>query len=273
MNRKEAFEELQTYEEVKVAVLGENRRPPLGEEIPVRLQQLIIDCWSEDPDERPEFSEILEQLTAIGIDLAVPDHDGSAFWTLYANKEESLAWTQFWGLFEQFCPRLKVEVQTKPELEDCMRALLLGKITSDKAGIVTIHNWGKFLSLFGPLSGKSPSLFEKVVGLCREPYFHGDITSQEAFAKLHDKPSGTFLVRVSQQPGFFTVSCKGKGQKNVIHTRIAVHSDGRVSVDNQFFATIPGLVTGRPDLLMIPCSGSEFQMLFRTPAESENAYV
>lgn len=44
----------------KIVVKGE--RPLMNDSIPDRFKKLIEQCWSQDPNERPEFSEIVYQL-------------------------------------------------------------------------------------------------------------------------------------------------------------------------------------------------------------------
>lgn len=50
---------------VIVGVTKENMRPPIGGECPVLYAQLMRDCWSQEPKNRPTFEEILHRLPYI----------------------------------------------------------------------------------------------------------------------------------------------------------------------------------------------------------------
>lgn len=43
-------------------IVNENFRPPFNQQIQYSYQQLIEKCWLQNPDERPSFSEIIDQL-------------------------------------------------------------------------------------------------------------------------------------------------------------------------------------------------------------------
>ena len=51
--------------ETAMAVAMEHLRPKIPRYCPEEIQQLIIEGWSHDPEDRPDFQEILERLLAI----------------------------------------------------------------------------------------------------------------------------------------------------------------------------------------------------------------
>jgi hypothetical protein len=41
------------------------QRPPVDVSVPKQLQDLIGSCWDQQPEQRPDFVAILEQLNAM----------------------------------------------------------------------------------------------------------------------------------------------------------------------------------------------------------------
>lgn len=60
------------------AAAQEHRRPKwgisgrVGHEVPQRLRSLVELCWAADPDMRPEFDEIVVELTECLTSLPIP---------------------------------------------------------------------------------------------------------------------------------------------------------------------------------------------------------
>eukprot|EP01105_Mastigella_eilhardi_P023434 TRINITY_DN58_c0_g2_i2.p1 TRINITY_DN58_c0_g2~~TRINITY_DN58_c0_g2_i2.p1 ORF type:complete len:164 (+),score=5.93 TRINITY_DN58_c0_g2_i2:20-511(+) len=83
--------------------------------------------------------------------------------------------------------------------------------------------------------------------------------NQVQFRPHNPQPS---LPPYSQQPGYFTISYRDDST-NVSHTRVAVGSDGRVTVDKRtYYASVVQLVDARRDVLAVPCTGSALAALF-----------
>lgn len=56
------FEELKFNSQIEIQVVNHNYRPPLPSEISEKTRELIIECWSANPEERPTALEIVKRL-------------------------------------------------------------------------------------------------------------------------------------------------------------------------------------------------------------------
>jgi hypothetical protein len=52
-------EEFQAHR-IKIAIINDQLRPALWDKWPKPLTQLIRDCWQNDPDKRPSFTQIID---------------------------------------------------------------------------------------------------------------------------------------------------------------------------------------------------------------------
>jgi len=83
-------------------------------------------------------------------------------------------------------------------------------------GEVSIVRFGKILDIFGPLDTE---LLDRMFGFMSEKWFHGDMTKEEAYELLSDKPIGQYLVRFSSTTSAFVISVVKSGRK-VVHLRV-----------------------------------------------------
>jgi len=101
-------------------------------------------------------------------------------------------------------------------VRECLKLIL----ARDEGQMVHLDWFGSFLSWFGPLDSM---MYVRVVELCKEVWFHGDISTPEATAKLTGLPAGSFLIRFSTSfPGKYTISrlFHHHGNPTVQHARI-----------------------------------------------------
>lgn len=59
---KKPFIEIDKTNQIYKKIVIDGERPKMKETISLRFQKLIKQCWSQNPDERPEFNEIVHQL-------------------------------------------------------------------------------------------------------------------------------------------------------------------------------------------------------------------
>ena len=81
--RKEPFYGLPLYELMN-KVIHEQFRPPIEEVEGEELRALICQCWSPDPEVRPEFAEILKRLQEMPIPASVLEEEGQPSFSLNA---------------------------------------------------------------------------------------------------------------------------------------------------------------------------------------------
>jgi len=127
--------------------------------------------------------------------------------------------------------------------------------------VVSMENWGKILSWFGPLvvRGSGIILLEKLRSLLSNVWFHGNISTPEAESRLSGKGAGTFLIRFStSSPGAFTIS-KVAPNKSINHQRI-IYRVGRGFElgNNVVYHSLDDLVKGQSKELnlLTSCPGS-----------------
>jgi hypothetical protein len=62
--RELPYEDKSTFE-AAAAVAMESLRPPFPDGTPAAWKQLVEDCWQDDPGGRPDFNDIVQQLTKL----------------------------------------------------------------------------------------------------------------------------------------------------------------------------------------------------------------
>lgn len=275
---KEPFAGITSWPVFRKAVCEEGLRPPIPADMLPRLKQLITRCWDARPSVRPSFAQIIPILDETLVDCAVSDEVGREFWKKHFLGKESVHWDAFSRAFaELLC-------LPPPSADDlnfiCLRAILAKKdpdpTLKDPPSIVNLERFGAFLGFFGPLSTKPQpfTILDKVRQLLECPYFHGEVSKEQADQLLSKQPPGTYLLRLSTtREGTFTIS-KVSRSGNVNHQRIEHNR-----VDNVFSVVVPSpqgkkVVSDKyslphlievvaPDLeLLIPCPGSPFESIF-----------
>jgi len=119
-----------------------------------------------------------------------------------------------------------------------LKVLCLEKFLTDEDMMVTLERFGKIIDIFGPLSLSHPGsrlslhslknpilgeeLLAKMFDMMNQPWFHGDMSMNEAFALLKDKDVGVFLVRFSSTTNQFVISnvVRKDGGRFVVHIRV-----------------------------------------------------
>ena len=103
-------------------------------------------------------------------------------------------------------------------VQNCMALLHLKVMFAPRSYKVTLLQFDRVLSLFGPLD---TNFLERLNGTMNLQWFHGDINVNEAERRLSNCAAGTFLVRMSSQRNCFAMSKRTACILNkVAHTRI-----------------------------------------------------
>jgi hypothetical protein len=92
LTQEEPFAQYQSFDKFKDAVCIRHERPEIPADCvpslrqPLRLsvltsaRNLIQRCWDPDPNKRPPFTEIINELDFIIVDCAISDPLGREFW-------------------------------------------------------------------------------------------------------------------------------------------------------------------------------------------------
>jgi len=194
------------------AIVKNGKRPKLPV-CPLRLGNLIKDCWNTVPSKRPSFDEILsDNLFEYSIvEGIVHDRAGAAIWASNFLGKDSAPWADF---VKAFCDYHKVTIK---KLETDNKLILLKTMLADnEKEKVTIEEWAKTLECFGPMNGLN--ILDNMAALFAKEWFFGNFTEKEADVLLTAKKRGTFIVRFSSDPGSFTITTKSK--EGLSHFRI-----------------------------------------------------
>lgn len=245
------------------------------------IQDLLKLCWDKDPNVRPSFKEIVKMLEHILIDSAICDAEGRAFWKQYFPDKQYAPFTEFLPAFLEF--------SGLPEPEelyvDCLKLVLATQLTDNimkPIDIVRIADFGNFLQNFGPIKitrerrnkQETFNIFQRMIGIVKQPWFHGDISREKAEFILRGYKSGYFLVRLSSTvSGCFTIS-RVTPNNTIHHHRIdyklgrgyATRSvlDKKTIIADSKKSLHSFIQLLKPDMhLDSPCPGSKFRYLFK----------
>jgi len=174
----------------------------------------MTDCWSHNPNTRPDFNTIVTRLQQIAIEAEANDDWGSAVWQQIAPNDSDCELIPFVRyLFRCLdLPFLPEDDPSQPTSDvnalnqRCILHLLHSTRSNRLGPVVTLRRFGEVCASFGPL-GDGAECFRRIRETLREPWFWGYLSSAEETRLLGSKPVGTFLIRCStSSPGYFTLS-------------------------------------------------------------------
>jgi len=161
----------------------------------------------------------------------------------------------------------------------CLKALLAQRPSARtetlQGAVVALDHLGLLLEWFGPIGDpeSTPSeatLLAEMRRTLQHAWFHGDVDEQVSLERLSGKPGGTFLVRFSSVPGWFTVS--QITEKRVIQHRRIRHKPGHgYMLDEERFPSLEALVKALA--LTLACDGSRFRHLFEQNKPQVQGYI
>jgi serine/threonine protein kinase len=270
---QELFPHHSDYDVFMEAICEHGERPPIPPDCLPSLRSLMEDCWTANPNRRPEFEEINKRLDEILVEAAINDPKGREFWKKYFLKEHTVKWRDFAERFYQF---LGLELpedrggSTSPAVLNyrCLRALVAHRETdSDRGSQVHIQTFGDILDWFSGMDVRDgETVLDRMRLLLENKWFHGDISSNEAARRFRGKEPGTFLVRFTTNadfPGAFTIT-RFSQQETVSNIRVIQDKNGFYVNKNSVHPTLETLILDLQDTLFLkfPCDGSRFQSLF-----------
>lgn len=227
-------------------------RPNIPNTCPSGIRSLIEVCWNGEPNKRPDFSLILASLN--GINFEMIDSTLQKFF----KEKETVPWPEFVSYASKTLRTEKRELET------------LKPILSDQGAQNALRSaFGGLVQWFGPIipdqtyeadSDMSEGCsLAYIAFMYRQPWFHGKIDAVKSIERLSKQASGSFLIRLSSEPGTFTLSYNAQGK--VYHKRI-VFKNGVYFLGGESFDHLKSIVThfnsnaidpGRNVCLKIPC--------------------
>jgi len=285
VTRKDLFPEYDNIRTYVHAVTAQGVRPPLPKDVPRIVTDLLQDAWNADPSKRPPLAEIVARLDSAVQEVAIPDDAARMWWRMNFGVQEAVPWSRFYtaygtvlGLEEKgddpqkptIPPLDRLPPETAFSLR-CFHALLTcatkaGSVSGDS--MVTVERFGSVISWLGAWLEDKTTFPVLARDLCRQPWFHGDLSVSESAERMAQQPRGTFLVRFSSsEPGCYTISRMADAGK-ISHTRIIQRHDkdapGKFIIKDSAYASLKDLITGQRSSLelLLPCPGAPYAYLF-----------
>jgi len=216
------YPEINDLKEIYDEIVIKGKRPPIPDNCPTKLAELMAQCWNADPEARPSFSSILQShvLDEVIIDevISPPNEAARVFWkTRIAKVENTVGWnirkiekclSASWSVFIKklihFCELQGNQKTIKREF--CIRALRL--LLVNRTGEVTIERFAEILEWFGPFTGNGADFLSMIDSITRLPGFFGDdFKDQKALANIMaGKEVGSYLIRFSSHVGSYTIT-------------------------------------------------------------------
>jgi len=247
-------------------------RPQIIDSWSDKIKSLIAKCWDNDPEVRPDFSQIIERLQEIIIEEAILDPTGRSFWKRNYSSKDKIPWNHFISDFSKF-----MDLQNEKEndiyiLSACLKELLADKQNNEES--VSLDQFGKMLDYFGPIrrGGSKTQFFSNFKNILSRPWFHGGISTDETGSILNKSIPGTFLVRFSSsERGSFTISISLEDGGKIQHVRIKhppLKDEFSININNtEKYSSLTDLIEQEtvPLVLKEPCSGSKFTYIMSQP--------
>eukprot|EP01087_Luapelamoeba_hula_P016363 TRINITY_DN5030_c0_g2_i1.p1 TRINITY_DN5030_c0_g2~~TRINITY_DN5030_c0_g2_i1.p1 ORF type:complete len:523 (+),score=87.60 TRINITY_DN5030_c0_g2_i1:23-1570(+) len=194
------------------AKVTKGERPIMPSDCPFNLRSLIEQCWSQDPESRPTFRQVMKQFPKILAEATIRDANAQAFWiTSFRNVETmkpEVPVYDFLRAFWRFQLRTQLPQDHGGATTDSnllkMRAFLI--LSADQKQI-NMEWFGLLVDWFGPFKTVSDqSMFDRMLEVCDLPYFFGNIKREDAASQVGTTP-GNYLLRFSSTtPGGFTLN-------------------------------------------------------------------
>jgi len=222
------------YEEVDAfinAVAYNHKRPSLNlPGIPTSILSLIKRCWHPNPRNRPKCPEVIDMLDKAIIDATAPPPpplpitgfrgEEESFYTPTVNSAAEF-WKQYfvhpfleeipWAVIEGIiCDRLTVAPITLERFKINITKTSGGPLRGVQR-TVSLTDFNMYYQWFGHFFDMPDGTryLREMNRVLAAPWFHGDITQEEAESRLMMSKGNTFLVRFSHKNPYlqpFTIS-------------------------------------------------------------------
>lgn len=256
-NGVEPFGEYDDYEQFFEAVVVLNERPEPLEYAPPALNDLIERCWHKNPKLRPTFSECVEILKEVRIELDIFDEQGCAWWKKNFRTEFRIPWTTL----------TKALGVKQRALINCLKIFLIDP--ASKTEEVTLKSFQHTVDLIGPFynPAQSVKLLTEIQNAVSKPYFFGYDSRQVVENLLVKHRDGGYLLRISTTEWQFIFSFK-QSDGNFSHRKITrnVAQNGDTSFTcGKYTNTLHALVEDLVDAfeLTTPPQKNEAQNLYQ----------
>ena len=161
-----------------------NVRPEIPAGCGSSLRDLMVECWSPNPKDRPSFAAICDKLDRCLIDEAIRSKTGRKLWRKkrFIGNEE-VAWKVFEKELRSMLKRDSVADEIKFKcLKEVLAADPKKKLGKNKE-VVNIMKYGAILDWFGPFERDAGGLdfLDRLEDMLKKKWFHGDISTPKVF--------------------------------------------------------------------------------------------
>lgn len=140
---------------------------------------------------------------------------------------------------------------------------------------VELPTFGRVLGYFADAYTDKSNFITTIISVLAEPWFYGDLSTNESQERLHSKPSGTFLVRFSSVPeeSWLTIS-QVQDNSSIKHQRVKHVAGGPYFIhENEQFDSLPDLLRAKGYTMTLPIGGSKYHPIFHHSAGHDHGYV
>jgi len=268
LTAQDPFPNIETFSMMLDQVCIDHERPEIPENCPETLRELMEACWDPEPQRRPSFESLLKNrvFDKIILEATIKDKMGRALWARNFMGKDGLKETVTWREFATaFCNFFKTPLPKDP---DDIKFKCLKTILAEKDDMVTMDNFSRHLEWFGPMTGID--ILDRVESLLRKPWFHGEISTEDAEKLLTNKgKKGLFLVRFSSRdPGCYAITVLSQGGK-LKHFRIYHRPGLDFLIGKTECKSLDDIISKyhKELYLKTPCPGSPYEELFKSKAK------
>jgi hypothetical protein len=256
-------------------VIDLNTRPDIPANCGSSLKELMEECWSPNPKDRPSFATICDKLDRILIDEAIRSKTGRKLWRkkrLIGNEEVA------WKVFEKELKAMLKRDSPNDEIKfKCLKEVLATapkKQLGKSKEVVNILKYGNILDWFGPFEQDADGLdfLDRLEDMLKKKWFHGNISTQNATDRLSGQEAGTFLIRFSSSaPGCYTISSVDNNLR-VLHQRVTYTQKKGFEFWSKSYETLKVLIRKekKHHLFLKACPGSPYKHLFEEDDGEQN---
>jgi hypothetical protein len=258
------FHQVISLSDLYERVVVKNQRPVIPNSCPVGLRAVLLQCWHQDPAQRPTLAALVEQqvFAKAYLEHSLGDAVAVDFWINFVCKASEatslLQPVSLRLLCQQIMVSCQVDQKTGVLLEEMFKNFLVHQ------GKVSVADFGEMLVRFGQMD-MSKEWAEGLVDQLTAPGMFGSISSDTADEHLQKGKRGDYLLRFTRaQKGAFQLHVKGS---EGVRTYLIVPKDGKWKLKesaSNIFSSLDDLIKHYQSQFNLknPSDNSVFQLVY-----------
>jgi len=230
-NGDEKNDEFSSLAMFKSYVIEQNGRPKIPVELDKNIDfpkgrrkeilSLMVSGWDHDPEKRPKAVEIVESFLKMSDDFISFGDKNTIQFSTSIEGEDVLTF------LNQFSNYISTEI---PKTDELILEKLLCETKSNEK-YVTKDRFTMFLDWFGPFQDAKQG-YKNMMDVCKEPWFHGPISREDAENLLNGSKNKVFLIRSSTKlTDFIPFVISVVKNKKVSHMQIKKKGNQTICTD------------------------------------------